>query len=212
MSKRYCIVWDDPKTPKSPVITIEDEDAWKTTPVVLNLLVQDWGWTHKELDERSASERVHVVEITHETQTDPRVIGTMALFLDNGESGNDFAGMINVYRGGTAKQALMERAELSDTLTFKLPSELLRTTFSWVGKPLLTKIVKEGVGLSYTVIGFVLFIDRSLAKALEIVNLRRWYEEPSNGYVWPSQVIRDFSDYMGALCAEHGIDPPCQLE
>lgn len=209
--KRYCVIWNDPETPISQIIrTSEPETIMK---LVLDLLIHGWGWTAEELSERN--ENVHVVEITDESQTDPRVIGTMALFRDDGEgSVRIFTDLIPVYKDETAKQALMERAtpRLSEFITFKVPDELLTQTYGWEGTPLLTKVGSD-TGVVITIIGFVLFIDRSLSKALETFDLQRfWLEEPSEGFIWPTQVVQDFSCHMQALCEDHSIGTPCPLE
>lgn len=214
MGKKYCIAWDDEETPRAEVIEIEDEQ--EATRVVLDLLTNSWGWTAEELSERN--ENVHVIEITEETQTDPRVVGTIALFREDGEeSGDNFTDLITIYKGETAKQALMERAtpKLNDATTFKMPDVLLAKTYCWAGTPLLMKVTSSS-SVTVTIIGFVLFIDRSLAKALETFDLQRclrWFKEPSDGYTgWPAQVIADFSAHIQMLCEDHSVDAPCPLE
>lgn len=207
---RYCVIWNDPETPISQVIrTGEPENI---TKLVLDLLIHGWGWTPEELTKRN--ENVHVFEITDETQTDPSVVGTIALFRDDGEAGNIFTDLIPIHIGETAKQALMRRATplLSPDITFKMPPEIAAQTYGGEGTPLLLKKRTTG-SLKFTVIGFVLFIDRGLAKALETFDLHRfWLEEPRDGFLWPTKVIQDFSAHVQALCEDHSIEAPGLLE
>lgn len=210
VSRRYVVVWNNPETPIAQVIDIGDQQ--EATRIVLDLLIHGWNWTSEELSERN--ENVHVFEVTDETQTDPRVIGTVALFRNNGELDRIFTDLVPIYKGETVKQALIERVtpELSDCITFKIPNELLNRTHGWEGTPLLTKV--SGVdNIVTTIIGFVLFIDRGLAKALETFDLNRfWLNEPMDGFIWPARVAEDFSAHIQALCEDHSIDAPCPLE
>ena len=210
--KRYVIVWNNKEKPIASVIDVgPDRDH---TRAVLNFLRDGWKWTPDQLTKRSKAEEVHVFDVNEETQQDPRVIGTAALFRNNGELDRLFTDLVPIHKGETVKQALIEKAapKLGDVITFKIPDELLNRTHGWEGTPLLTKV--PGVDkIVTTIIGFVLFIDRGLAKALETFNLNRfWLAEPMDGFIWPARVAEDFSAHIQALCEDHSVDAPCPLE
>jgi len=217
-TKRLVIVWNKEKDPKAKVIEVDDKQD--ETRAVINFLTRHWYWTPEELTTRADKEEVHVFDIGEmlsitETQANPEVVGTMALFLYDGESGNrTFADLVPIRRNETAKQALMERAtsNLSEHITFKIPDILLTRTYGGEGTHLLTKVSSDRA-IVVTIIGLVLFIDRSLAKALETFKLQSlWSEEPSGGLIWPTQVVTDFSAHIQALCEDHSTDAPCPLE
>jgi len=211
-SNRFVIVWNDKKEPIASVIDIAGHKD--PTRAVLDHLTDGWKWTPDELTERSKAEEVHVFDVTEETQQDPRMIGTAALFRNNGELDKVFTDLVPIYKGETVKQALIEKATpaLGDVITFKIPDELLNRTHGWAGTPLLTKV--QGVdSIVTTIIGFVLFIDRSLSKALETFDLNRfWFETPKEGIIWKGPMVEDFSAHIQALCEDHSLDAPCPLE
>ncbi len=210
--KRYVIIWNDEKEPIAAVIEVGADR--NPTQAVLSYLADSWKWTPNELNERSKREEVHVFDVDEETKLDPRIIGTVALFRNDGELDKVFTDLVPIYKGETVKQALIERAtpKLSDVITFKIPDEILNRTHGGEGTPLLTKVTGCD-NMTTTIIGFVLFIDLSLTKTLRSFGLQRfWTEEPTDGFVWPSYVTADFSAYIQELCEEHSIDAPCPLE
>lgn len=210
--RRYVIVWNSEEGPVASVIEVGPNSDH--TRAVLNFLRDGWKWTPDQLIERSKAEEVHVFDVTEKTQRDPRIIGTAALFRNNGELDRVFTDLIPIYEGETVKQALIERAvpKLGDVITFKIPDELLGRTKDWRGIPLLTKVA--GVdNIVTTIIGQVFFIDPSLAKALETFDLNSfWLSDTTNESIWSASIVQDFSAHIQTLCEEHSIDAPCSLE
>jgi len=176
--------------------------------------------------EMEAENHLMIVRNSEEKLEDD-VIGTIAVFMNREpvsttKGDRAFNRLIDIRKGDkTVKEVLVKEgvgyALEGQNLTFKVPPELAVEDVHGLGYPLLTKKVSEGGTLAqgstliYTVIGFVIPIDKKLTTALKTLDINCFWAE-AGGVVWCAKDTEDFSSYLQALCEDHQIDPPVPLE